>query len=215
MDKNTLSEFGWIVVVVIMLAIIIPTVPILSRIMTDSADSYVEKYFGTSESANKKLPAPVLKIQSGNLVITDASSDATEYDIFINYALRDTISAARPNTEYALPSLGPGSHSIAVVAKAEGKTDSKASPITYNVPLQVPELTIDAKVLTITDSSLGAESFDIYINYLLADTVSSAGENTGYDLSGLSAGEYEIAVIGKASGVKNSEQATINYTATD
>lgn len=46
MDKNTLSEFGWTMIIVMMLAIVLAAVPGLLSLVTSGADKMVGEYLG-------------------------------------------------------------------------------------------------------------------------------------------------------------------------
>lgn len=127
MDKNTLSEFGWIVIAIIIIAAIILLAPILNRLTSDGANKYIDQFFGVEK---EQLKAPDLSFDYENLIITAKSAETKTYDLYIDGEYVEEIKADHPSTYYNLTHLTAGDHPISVVAKAKGYKNSPAAAAT-------------------------------------------------------------------------------------
>lgn len=127
MDKNTLSEFGWIVIAIIIIAAIILLAPILNRLTSDGANKYIDQFFGVEK---EQLKAPDLSFDYENLIITAKSAETKTYDLYIDGEYVEEIKADHPSTYYDLTHLTAGDHPISVVAKAKGYKNSPAAAAT-------------------------------------------------------------------------------------
>lgn len=160
MDKKTLSNYGWLVVVIIIIAILIST--------------------------------------------------ATPFASVIKGKFQNTVLSFKETGEGALDNMGAATNFGDISNGGSGGGGEGGS--TEALQVQTPVLSLMGDVLSITDSSNTAESYDIYNGTTVIGTIQAADLETTYDLSGLEDGVYQIGVVGKCDGMSDSEMAVISYT---
>lgn len=153
MDRNTLSQYGWVVIVIIIIAILIGTATPFGSILKASVQNIGTGLINVgnnlldealqdgningdgSESSDsgerETVSAPELGIHGVILVISNAEQDAESYLIYRNDELIAEISSSGAETKYGLSALPKESSQISVIGKADGKKDSEKSTIQF------------------------------------------------------------------------------------
>ena len=152
MDKESLSNYGWVVICIIIIAILIgmatPFASTIRKNVTGTVGGLQDVGNGVLDTMGKaesfddvtgenwsgqgvKLPAPTLKVSGDNLVITDTAGKATEYVIYQNGELLATVTATPPETTYTLPALESGSYELRAKSVAAGYGDSDYASVTF------------------------------------------------------------------------------------
>lgn len=103
MDKNSLSEYGWIIIVILLLSFMLAFVSVIMPNINKTSHDVVEYYFPEDKTpAKPQLSPPSLSVSGDTLTIVDATELAEQYEIHINGVYVDIISATHPSTSYEL-----------------------------------------------------------------------------------------------------------------
>ena len=235
MDKNTLSEYGWIIIVVIILAILIAfAVPFGNFVVTNinsNVDSLFQLFdddqpvvasehvhnFNQAIISNKYMAVPGT-CRDKNAYYYSCSCGETGAGTF--YGERDPVNhVGETKINYALSDKSQ--HTATVICKSctgiinsclemhEYASSGICTKCGYARTLTSPSITIEGDILTITDAQNEVE-YEIYADGALKTAVDSKI----VDLSSLDFdyGEYDIAVKAKANGYNTSaESNSVTY----
>lgn len=198
MDRDTLSEYGWIVVVLIIISLVFAGIPALNSTITRGANNYVSSYFGDKGDEGASLASPSLILQVNELVITENSPETEEYVIFAGTEKLGTITAGHPTTRYDLSGLPDGSHKITVIGKSSTVGDSSGSVIYYHKNsgelsiLAAPFLSIDGTSLIIETGDARIEKYVITLDGTDFSTVDAKYPKTTVDISSVAGGRFKV-----------------------
>ena len=152
MDKKSLSNYGWIVVCIIVIAILIgmatPFASTIRKNVTGAVDNLQEvgggalETIGGADSFNDvqgdswtgqgvQLTAPVVNISGNRLVIAEASGRAEEFLVYSGDKLLATIPVTYPETHFDLSEVDVTSQEVRVAAKASGYVTSSYAAVLY------------------------------------------------------------------------------------
>ena len=140
------------------------------------------------------LAAPVLTV-SGNVVAWSAVPNASGYDVYVNDALKATVTAPR----YVVTETEVGSYTVKIKAKGgAGYNESAFSePVTITVEDGGAELEkLDAPVITLNKRTVGWTAVSNAVEYRIAvdGAQYATTTETSYNLTIRTEGEYSVTV---------------------
>lgn len=234
MDKNTFSQYGWIVILVVILAILIPTSTVFgSKIsfgIRDNTTDFKNGVFDRIDKLTQKDPIK-LKIEGEELIVIinpTSGKDITYVEIDIN-GTTEIIVIENEKTRYDLSELENGNHIIKVTGYDKSDNKIGEAKITYNnepgvsstLVLQSPILSIEEEtyeyvLLGVKDPAEQAERAEIFVDgEYHGDLWFSFGEYDVhyYEIPSelLSATNMEIRVVVHADGYQPNS-AALTYT---
>lgn len=149
MDKQTFSEYGWIVISLILVAVFVIACPAVMLNVSDTLGKQSDSLTKTENQGG--LEPPSLLLANDKLKITEGSPDTVSYVVTINNENKETITAIHPETPYDLSHLPCGTHKLSVIAK-DAEDNESSDVFTYYVNSKKNSI---SETHYITDSAYG------------------------------------------------------------
>ena len=160
MDKSTFSNYGWIVIVTIIIAILLGCsanfatavknnfIGVVNRLSSEADEAFEDANGGAGNSggggSGKQLSAPTIELNGDVLIIHDESGRAEEFVVFINGNVATTLQKDANTLDLTTLDLPKGVRGITVKAKAGGYADSPESNAVNYVVMELPYLTLSS-----------------------------------------------------------------------